>query len=76
MWHLQLHTDGSVATPRATDDQIKKAAALMRRIDLKDFSVCQFANPGNIAFEGSHFLSYDDQDGFLSVLCFLSPFFP
>lgn len=41
----ELHTDGSVATPRATDDQIKKAAALMRRIDLKDFSVCQFANP-------------------------------
>ncbi|KAJ0045030.1 hypothetical protein Pint_04798 [Pistacia integerrima] len=31
--------------PRATDDQVKKAAALMKRIDLKDFSVCQFANP-------------------------------
>lgn len=32
--------------PRATDDQIKKASALMRRVDLKDFSVCQFSNPG------------------------------
>ncbi|GMH09670.1 hypothetical protein Nepgr_011511 [Nepenthes gracilis] len=29
----------------ATDDQIKKAATLMKRIDLRDFSVCQFANP-------------------------------
>ncbi|KAI0509778.1 hypothetical protein KFK09_010374 [Dendrobium nobile] len=32
-------------TPHATDDQIKKASALLRRIDLKDFSVCQFSNP-------------------------------
>ncbi|RVW14203.1 ATP-dependent DNA helicase 2 subunit KU70 [Vitis vinifera] len=40
-----LHSDITVPTPRATDDQIKKATALMRRIDLKDFSVCQFANP-------------------------------
>lgn len=38
-----LNTDAAV--PRASDDQIKKAAALMKRIDLKDFSVCQFANP-------------------------------
>ena len=45
---LQLHSDITVPTPRATDDQIKKATALMRRIDLKDFSVCQFANPGKI----------------------------
>ena len=42
---LQLHPDPNVA-PKATDDQVKKAAALMKRIDLKDFSVCQFANPG------------------------------
>ncbi|CBI39448.3 hypothetical protein VitviT2T_007286 [Vitis vinifera] len=41
----ELHSDITVPTPRATDDQIKKATALMRRIDLKDFSVCQFANP-------------------------------
>lgn len=40
---LNSYVDG--AAPRATDDQIKKAAALMRRIDLKDFSVCQFSNP-------------------------------
>ncbi|KAL6647290.1 hypothetical protein ACP70R_014727 [Stipagrostis hirtigluma subsp. patula] len=31
--------------PRATDEQIKKASNLLKRIDLKDFSVCQFANP-------------------------------
>ncbi|CAL1409025.1 unnamed protein product [Linum trigynum] len=30
---------------RATEDQIQKAAALMKRIYLKDFSVCQFSNP-------------------------------
>uniref|UniRef100_A0A5B7BKN8 ATP-dependent DNA helicase 2 subunit KU70 n=1 Tax=Davidia involucrata TaxID=16924 RepID=A0A5B7BKN8_DAVIN len=41
----ELHADINAVTPRATDDQIKKATALMRRIDLKDFSVCQFANP-------------------------------
>ncbi|KAJ7957323.1 ATP-dependent DNA helicase 2 subunit KU70 [Quillaja saponaria] len=33
------------STTQATDDQIKKAAAVIKRIDLKDFSVCQFANP-------------------------------
>uniref|UniRef100_A0A0E0AGK8 DNA helicase n=1 Tax=Oryza glumipatula TaxID=40148 RepID=A0A0E0AGK8_9ORYZ len=31
--------------PRATDEQIKKASNLLRRIDLKNFSVCQFSNP-------------------------------
>ncbi|RLN34745.1 ATP-dependent DNA helicase 2 subunit KU70 [Panicum miliaceum] len=31
--------------PRATDEQIKKASNLLKRIDLKNFSVCQFANP-------------------------------
>ncbi|KAA8527328.1 hypothetical protein F0562_034575 [Nyssa sinensis] len=41
----ELHADINAMTSRATDDQIKKATALMRRIDLKDFSVCQFANP-------------------------------
>lgn len=34
-----------IDTLRATDDQIKKASALLRRIDLKDFSVCQFSSP-------------------------------
>ncbi|XP_078429816.1 ATP-dependent DNA helicase 2 subunit Ku70-like protein isoform X2 [Wolffia australiana] len=29
----------------ATDDQISKASALLKRIDLKSFSVCQFSNP-------------------------------
>lgn len=40
----ELHTDPN-SVPHATDDQIKKASALVRRIDLKDFSVWQFANP-------------------------------
>ncbi|KAE9459542.1 hypothetical protein C3L33_08517, partial [Rhododendron williamsianum] len=41
----QIHTDENNETPRANDDQIRKATALMRRVDLKDFSVCQFSNP-------------------------------
>jgi ATP-dependent DNA helicase 2 subunit 1 len=32
--------------PRATDEQIKKASNLFKRIDLKNFSAYQFANPG------------------------------
>jgi ATP-dependent DNA helicase 2 subunit 1 len=32
--------------PRATDEQIKKASNLLKRIDLKNFSAGQFANPG------------------------------
>lgn len=44
--NLQLHMSADGIAPRATDDQIKKASALLRCIDLKDFSVCQFANPG------------------------------
>lgn len=40
----ELHTDMD-SVPPATEDQINKAAAIVRRIDLKDFSVCQFANP-------------------------------
>ncbi|KAF7139305.1 hypothetical protein RHSIM_Rhsim07G0086500 [Rhododendron simsii] len=40
-----IHTDENNETPRANDDQIRKATALMRRVDLKDFSVCQFSNP-------------------------------
>ena len=43
---LQVLPDSEVAAPRATDEQIRKASALIKRIDLKDFSVCQFANPG------------------------------
>lgn len=38
----EIHSDENNETSRANDDQIKKATALMRRIDLKDFSVCQF----------------------------------
>lgn len=46
MIFLQLHSTTNAAVPRANEDQIKKAAALIKRIDLKDFSVYQFANPG------------------------------
>ncbi|XP_077229513.1 ATP-dependent DNA helicase 2 subunit Ku70-like protein [Tasmannia lanceolata] len=42
----EVHMDVDATTPRATDDQIKMAVALLKRVDLKDFSVCQFANPG------------------------------
>ncbi|XP_061364164.1 ATP-dependent DNA helicase 2 subunit KU70 isoform X1 [Gastrolobium bilobum] len=38
-------SDKSGMVTRASDDQIKKAADLIKRIDLKDFSVCQFTNP-------------------------------
>ncbi|CAK9162743.1 unnamed protein product [Ilex paraguariensis] len=41
----ELHTHNNVVTPRATEGQIEKAIALIRRVDLKDFSVCQFCNP-------------------------------
>lgn len=41
----ELHSDSNVAAPSANEEQNKKAAALMKRIDLKEFSVCQFANP-------------------------------
>ena len=43
---MQLYLDSNGAAPKAIDDQIEKATALMDRIDLKDFSVCQFSNPG------------------------------
>ncbi|KAK9997082.1 hypothetical protein SO802_021768 [Lithocarpus litseifolius] len=41
----ELYSNSNGAAPKATDDQIEKATALMKRIDLKDFSVCQFSNP-------------------------------
>ncbi|KAJ4760477.1 ATP-dependent DNA helicase 2 subunit KU70 [Rhynchospora pubera] len=41
----EIHTASDGVAPRATEDQIKSASALIKRIDLKDFSVCQFANP-------------------------------
>ncbi|RAL48350.1 hypothetical protein DM860_005774 [Cuscuta australis] len=43
----ELHAD-SESLPHATDEQIKAASALLKRIDLKDFSVCQFSNPGKM----------------------------
>lgn len=43
---MQLHMAIDATMPRAIDDQIKKASVLLKRVDLKDFSVCQFANPG------------------------------
>lgn len=44
---LQLHMDVTFTTPRASNEEIQKAVALMKRVDLRDFSVCQFSNPGN-----------------------------
>ncbi|KAL9263747.1 ATP-dependent DNA helicase 2 subunit KU70-like protein [Drosera capensis] len=41
----QDYVDESLRTPYASEDQIKKAEAVMKRVDLKDFSVCQFSNP-------------------------------
>ncbi|KAB5534537.1 hypothetical protein DKX38_017623 [Salix brachista] len=41
-----IHSNTNAGAPRATDDQIFRAASLIKRIDLKDFSVFQFANPG------------------------------
>ncbi|XXG46985.1 hypothetical protein AAC387_Pa02g1703 [Persea americana] len=41
----ELHMAIDATMPRAIDDQIKKASVLLKRVDLKDFSVCQFANP-------------------------------
>lgn len=41
----ELHAETSGTLPSAIDDQIQKAAALVKRVDLKDFSVCQFSNP-------------------------------
>lgn len=45
---MQHFSGKNKAVPKATDDQIKKAAALIKRVDLKDFSVCQLANPGKL----------------------------
>ncbi|XP_071702193.1 ATP-dependent DNA helicase 2 subunit KU70 [Rutidosis leptorrhynchoides] len=41
----ELHAEPSGVLSAATDDQIQKAAALVKRVDLKDFSICQFSNP-------------------------------
>ncbi|XP_074308685.1 ATP-dependent DNA helicase 2 subunit KU70 isoform X2 [Silene latifolia] len=41
----ELHINATSKAPVASDEQIKTATALMKRVDLKDFSVCQFSNP-------------------------------
>ncbi|KAH1140753.1 hypothetical protein GYH30_029559 [Glycine max] len=41
----ERYSDTSGMVNIASDDQIKKAADLIKLIDLKDFSVCQFTNP-------------------------------
>ncbi|KAF5728250.1 Ku70 [Tripterygium wilfordii] len=40
----ELHSDTNVAAAQANEDQINKAAALIKRLELKDFSVHQFSN--------------------------------
>ncbi|KAL0432976.1 UNVERIFIED_CONTAM: ATP-dependent DNA helicase 2 subunit KU70 [Sesamum latifolium] len=41
----ELHTDTNPMAPRATEDQIQSASSLVKRVDLKNFSFCQFVNP-------------------------------
>ncbi|XP_020227085.1 ATP-dependent DNA helicase 2 subunit KU70 [Cajanus cajan] len=41
----ERYSDSSGMVTKASDDQIKKAADLIKRIDLKGFSVCQLTNP-------------------------------
>ncbi|KAK7343219.1 hypothetical protein VNO77_11792 [Canavalia gladiata] len=41
----ERYSDTSGMVTKASDDQIKKAADLIKRIDLQDFSVCQITNP-------------------------------
>ncbi|XP_007021875.2 PREDICTED: ATP-dependent DNA helicase 2 subunit KU70 [Theobroma cacao] len=41
----EIFPDTDDDAPRADEDQIQKAAALIKRIDMRDFSVSQFANP-------------------------------
>jgi hypothetical protein len=45
---LQRYSDTSGRVTKAGDDQIKKAAELIKRVDLKDFSVFQLSNPGKL----------------------------
>jgi hypothetical protein len=45
---LQRYSVTSEAVTKASDDQIKRAADLIKRVDLKDFSVFQFTNPGKL----------------------------
>lgn len=44
--NMQLHRTTDSVAPRATDEQIQKASNLLRRMELKDFAVSQFSNPG------------------------------
>ncbi|GAU12053.1 hypothetical protein TSUD_00180 [Trifolium subterraneum] len=44
----ERYSDTSGAVTKASDDQIKRAADLIKRVDLKDFSVFQFTNPGKL----------------------------
>jgi len=41
---------------KASSDQIKRAADLIKRVDLKDFSVCQLTNPGKPLLSSSSLL--------------------
>ncbi|KAK4795910.1 hypothetical protein SAY86_028236 [Trapa natans] len=41
----ELHLSPETLAHQASEEQINRAAALMKRMDLKDFSVCQLGNP-------------------------------
>uniref|UniRef100_A0A7N0US95 Ku domain-containing protein n=1 Tax=Kalanchoe fedtschenkoi TaxID=63787 RepID=A0A7N0US95_KALFE len=54
----ELHLDVNSAAPHATPEQIGKARSLMKRVDLTNFSVCQFSNPGRELSKHLRILSF------------------
>ncbi|KAL3684814.1 hypothetical protein R1sor_002836 [Riccia sorocarpa] len=43
----KYHADNVIHPKRGQEDQIKQAVTLMRKLDLRDFTVYQIQNPGN-----------------------------
>ena len=43
---MQLHMTANGPAPRASEEQIDRAVSMMRKLELKDFSVYQISNPG------------------------------
>lgn len=56
-YNLQLLMGSDAAAPHASGDQITKASALINRLELKDFSVFQFSNPGTSIFIWKHIIN-------------------
>lgn len=51
LWQQDL--ESNIEAPDAIDDQIKKAATLIKRMDLKEYSALQFPNPGKLPYNTS-----------------------